>query len=452
MELNGLRPAESRDQSTVASLQALDEYAVELSDRTDPPALVPSVEPEPRASRAPKRRVVGIDAARGVALLGMMAVHALYTSDAQGNPTLSFLIAGGRAAALFAVLAGVGISLTTGRRTVRRGREGWAAAASLATRALALIVIGLVAGNADASFGTVILVYYGALFLLAIPLVFLSTRMVAATGIVTAFAVPVLSQLVRDGLPASLNDHPDLAFLLEEPVRVLADVFVTGEYPALPWVAYVCAGLVIGRMHLSSLRVARRLFGTGVAMAVVAKLVSWVALGQLGGSDRIFAAAKGSGIGPAEVTDLLRFGGAGSTPTDTWWWLASAAPHTSTPLDLIHTTGTALAVIGLMLLLTDAAKPARAAWATSTLKPLRVAGSMTLTLYCAHILFMNSPLDDFDAMPGYIVQIVAALTFAMVWSSMKGKGPLESVVTHLSRSTREAVLSRSGHDTRQVQP
>jgi len=101
-----------------------------------------------------------------------------------------------------------------------------------------------------------------------------------------------------------------------------------------------------------------------------------------------------------------------------------------------------MAVIGLMLLLTDAGRPARAAVAAAVLKPLRAAGSMTLTLYSAHILFVNSPLDMFSAGPGYLVQICFAMVFALVWSSISGSGPLESVVTKLSHHARDAVLNR----------
>jgi hypothetical protein len=61
------------------------------------------------------------------------------------------------------------------------------------------------------------------------------------------------------------------------------------------------------------------------------------------------------------------------------------------------------------------------------LAPLAAAGSMTLTLYTAHIVFMNSPLDEFDPTPGYVVQVVAALLFALVWRRRVGRGPLEGV-------------------------
>jgi hypothetical protein len=77
---------------------------------------------------------------------------------------------------------------------------------------------------------------------------------------------------------------------------------------------------------------------------------------------------------------------------------------------------------------------------------------MTLTLYAAHIVFMNSSLDEFSAVSGYLLQIVIAMLFALVWSSIKGKGPLESVVTSLSHHARDAVISRFADDPPRVQP
>jgi uncharacterized membrane protein len=56
-------------------------------------------------------RLRGIDAARGLALLGMLAVHLLPSRDDDGAISLSYRLASGRAAATFAVLAGVGLAL-----------------------------------------------------------------------------------------------------------------------------------------------------------------------------------------------------------------------------------------------------------------------------------------------------------------------------------------------------
>jgi uncharacterized membrane protein YeiB len=74
----------------------------------------------------------------------------------------------------------------------------------------------------------------------------------------------------------------------------------------------------------------------------------------------------------------------------------------------------------------------------AVLAPVAAAGSMTLTLYTASILFMNSPLDDFDPWPGYVVQIVVALVFGLAWRRLVGRGPVESVVTALTHRARDA--------------
>ncbi|MFH5824752.1 heparan-alpha-glucosaminide N-acetyltransferase domain-containing protein [Georgenia sp. AZ-5] len=380
---------------------------------------------------------MGVDATRGVALLGMMAVHALWAFDAEDNVTWTYALAAGRSAATFAVLAGVGISLMTGRRKVQApDRKG--VAASLAARAMLIGLIGFALGYADADITSVILVYYAVLFLLAIPLTFLPSWALAVTGAVIGVGMPVLSHLLRPGLPEASGGNPSFGYLLYRPGELLAELTLTGVYPALPWMAYICAGLFIGRLRLSSPRVAAGLVGAGVAAAGTASAVSWWAMGPLGGQDQLYATAPESGMTSTEVTDTLIWGAGGTTPTTTWWWLATDAPHTTTPLDLLHTTGVAVGLLGAFLLLADLAAR-RSPALMAALKVLGAAGGMTLTLYTAHVMFMNSPLDVFDATTGYLVQVVAALLFAFVWHRAVGRGPLEALVTKVARAARRAV-------------
>ena len=63
--------------------------------------------PSPQASSRSTPRLVGLDVARALAVLGMFAAH-----TAPGS--WLYTIAEGRAAALFAVLAGVSIALMSG--------------------------------------------------------------------------------------------------------------------------------------------------------------------------------------------------------------------------------------------------------------------------------------------------------------------------------------------------
>ena len=139
----------------------------------------------------PAGRVVGLDAARALALLGMMATHILVGVDADGV-TLPQQIAGGRASALFAVLAGVSLALMTGGTTPPRGRRRFVLSAGLAVRALLVALVGLLLGEVDSGIA-VILTYYGLLFLLGLPFLGLRTRPLVVLAGGWLLVVPVLS-------------------------------------------------------------------------------------------------------------------------------------------------------------------------------------------------------------------------------------------------------------------
>ncbi|GAA1947401.1 heparan-alpha-glucosaminide N-acetyltransferase domain-containing protein [Amycolatopsis minnesotensis] len=388
-------------------------------------------------------RLVAIDATRGIALLGMIAVHSLYESTANGSPTWTFAVFGGRAAAGFAVLAGVGIAFMTGRARVKRC-DALPTASMLAVRALAVTAIGLALGYADASFGAVILPYYGVMFLLAVPLVFLPTPVVAALGAAIAVGMPALSHVWLAHLPVANLDNPTVSDLVHQPLTLLTELSVNGEYPALPWMAYLCAGIVVGRLSLRSVKVAAAMLTAGVTMAVGSSVVSSLLLTRFGGLTHIWTAMPGSILTSAETAEMLALGGDGTVPVSTWWWLAVDAPHTSTPVDLIGTTGTAIGVLGLLLLLGHLTGKWARRVLTAVLSPLAAAGSMTLTLYVAHIVFINSDYDQYDATTGYLLQLVAALLIGLAWRATAGRGPLEALVTALAtRAKRLATRAPS---------
>ena len=129
-------------------------------------------------------------------------------------------------------------------------------------------------------------------------------------------------------------------------------------------------------------------------------------------------------------------------PTTTWWWLASDAPHSTTPVDLLHTTGTALAVLGAMLLLAGTLR----GWGSWLLVPLAAAGSMPLTLYCLHLLVLDAvaPGNRPDPMAFWAVQVVGALVLAPLWRHLVGRGPLEAGLAALTRRVTGASRGAPG--------
>lgn len=391
-------------------------------------------------------RIIGVDVARGLALFGMMATHVFDTFNGDGVPTAATVIAGGRSAATFVLVAGVSLAFMSGGRTVVHGRDRTAVAAGLAVRALLIGAIGLALGFAyHLDQVNVILPVYALLFLLAIPLLGLPPLVLAGVAAAVIALGPVLLVATAGaGLPyAGSSADPTLGILVHDPLGLLVQLLVTGSYPVVVYLAYLCAGLAIGRLDLGSRRLACWLLGGGLALAVTARIVSAVLLYPLGGLAPLISQSGMQGD-PARAAQLLLWepnqGTSQWYQETSWWYLALPSPHANTPVDLVHTLGSAMAVLGAALLLTRVPAAAR------LLRPVAVAGSMTLTLYCAHlVLLATGVLQDNDALL-YVLMVVAALAFATLWRRRFGQGPLERLVALPAGRARRVVAtgSRSG--------
>ncbi len=358
-------------------------------------------------------RLTGVDLARAVALLGMMTVHIWPSQTPDGDGSLVHAVFSGRASALFAVLAGVGLALVSGGARPVEGPDRTRVRVSIVLRAVVVAVVGLFLGELPSGLA-VILTYYGLLFLLAVPVLGLRARALGALSLGCAVVVPVLLFAVRDDLPR-LTANPSLLLLVEQPGDLLVTLLATGYYPVLAWSAYLFAGLAVGRLALSERRVQLALLGGGAALALGASLLSALLLGPFGGSDAIART-----LDPGQdVGELLGSNQYGAVPTTTGWWLAADSPHGTTPLDLLHTIGTSVAVLGAALLVAQAVRPL-------VLSPLAALGSMTLTLYSVHVVVMAATDNDAPAAL-YWTQVLAYLAFALVWVRAVGRGPLEAL-------------------------
>lgn len=369
----------------------------------------------------PRGRVVGLDVARCLALLGMIATHALVSRTPEGGPTFVQEVAGGRSSALFAVLAGASMALMSGRTEPVTGRAGVRVGARLVVRAMLVTLIGLVLGELDTSIA-VILTYYGVLFLLGIP--FLQLRAVplavlASLGVVIA---PVVSHLVRQYLPPPSYESPDLGMLLS-PLQLLTELTFTGYYPAATWLPYLVAGMALGRADLTPRRLAVALALGGQAVALLAKGISSLLLAQPGVSDVLTRTFTGPGDA-GDLENTLAHGLYGVTPTGSWWWLAVSAPHSGTAFDLAHTIGTSLSVIGVCLLV--------APLAPRVFAVVFGAGTMTLTLYSLHVVLRVPEAWPEDSVESFLRHAGLVLAIGAAYRLAGRSGPLERLVAFLS--------------------
>ncbi|HEX2074344.1 MAG TPA: hypothetical protein VHF92_11200, partial [Geodermatophilus sp.] len=73
--------------------------------------------------------------------------------------------------------------------------------------------------------------------------------------------------------------------------------------------------------------------------------------------------------------------------------------------------------------------------------PLRAAGAMTLTLYTAHVLVLQTGvLEDHPAMQYLLLLVAPSLVFAVLWRRRRAQGPLEALVGRAADAARQAVL------------
>lgn len=384
------------------------------------------------------RRLTGIDAARGIALLGMMATHIFPLYNEQtGVPSWTGLVLSGRSSALFAVVAGIGLALLTGGSQPRSGSALTADRRGIAVRALIIALAGLTLGGLDTSIA-IILFHYGVLFLLALPFVGMRVPKLALWAGGWLLLSPVAAYLIRPWIyehvsPPTLDTNITWdAFL--QPATLAADVLFTGFYPVVQWLSYLLIGMLIGRLRLGELPVQTGLVAAGITAAAGAKFLSYYLLLDKGGLEAILATNSGR-IWPLE--QMMEVNLAGVKQTGSWWWLAVSGPHSGTPLDLLHTAGTAAAVVGVCLLLTRA-RP-------NLLLPLSAAGAMTLTLYSVHVWIMSVT----DALPVppepvwlFWISAVAAAAIGIAFAKLGSRGPLEMVTHGASSLARHGSLAK----------
>ncbi len=358
-------------------------------------------ETQSAASRRPWRRLRGVDAARAIAVLGMVMVH--FGPNPRPETFLGDLygVSHGRASVLFALLAGVGIALLVGGRShgqpttrrpvfLDRGR--------LVFRGALLLPLGLWLQQLDHG-AYVILQYYAVYFLFAALVLTLPDRWLLAGGAAVLVGGPLIYLWGAMAAPEWYTGDPTS---LDDPAgKIIRDLLLSGKYPLVTWAAPLLAGLWIGRRNLAAPAVRWCLLVLGLAVAVTTALTSNWLTATLGGP-----------------FDSLREPGFAVLVTDT--------PHNQMPLWMLGSIGSACAVLGGMLLLAD--RLPRATW------PLVATGQLALTVYVGHLLLLDAfpELLKRDTVPEAFLTVGAFMLLAVavstLWRAVLPRGPLEAAL------------------------
>lgn len=185
------------------------------------------------------------------------------------------------------------------------------------------------------------------------------------------------------------------------PRGLLLDTFVNGTHPLLPWLAFLCAGMVLGR-HLGRP-------GAPVRPAALGVLAVVGALTTAGTSLVSHLVTRGS-------DDLVRLG----------MW--STRPFDRGVLYTLGTLGSSLAAFAVVSIVAERGRTTRA------VRALRVVGETTLSIYLAHAVVFRLVVDRAELVrpTGLDTALVLALgvwtvaaVLAIAWQRRFGLGPAE---------------------------
>ncbi|MBF4632818.1 DUF1624 domain-containing protein [Agreia pratensis] len=368
-------------------------------------------------------RIIGLDFARLLAILGMIAAH-VFLGKA---PEVVLIAVTGFPAALFAVLGGVSAVVST-RTMVGQGRIV-AGCASVVIRGLVILSIGLVLGLLP-NFIVMVLAYYGAALVVTGLLLWVPTWAVTvlATGLV--IASPYLILLVR----GATTPDPIAVPSLDSPISFLQTIGFTGFYPAITWLTYMLIGVCVGRCltaeHPSTPRALRvAVVGAGLAAVGIAS--------DLMSRAMTIAQLRHDGHSLSEAHKLVTSEGFGTPLSDGWIALLNGATHTGSSADILRTAGIAVVIIGLLVAATAQVKTPL----PQPLEAFRRAGAAPLTIYVLQfgsvpILLIGAsfllpenewlPIIKIGTLLAHIVLIIA---FGWILSRSNRRGPLEALVS-----------------------
>jgi uncharacterized membrane protein YeiB len=299
-----------------------------------------------------------------------------------------------RFAATFVLTAGVGVTLMTRSSIGDRDRTvdmRW----RLVRRGLLLYGGGLLF---DFVWPGTILPFYGAMFVLASALFTLRIRWILLVGALAALA----AWFVRWWVDEQSSVGESTAWLTDPAARsprgLLFDVFVNGTHPLLPWLAFFCSGIVLGRLLLHAW---------------------WRPVIAATGFVLYAGATIANAAGSSERARLL----------------LSDDPFDRGIVYVASALGTALIAFAAISWIADRFETA------PPIDALRRAGQMSLTIYLGHALLFNLAVDWLDLIePGGVgTALVAtavywstATALAVAYQHRYGRGPAERLYRRLT--------------------
>lgn len=356
-----------------------------------------------------KKRIIGIDVARALAVIGMIIVNFKIALGGNGANWVKSIVGffEGKAAATFVVLAGVGLAFMTNtairNKDVEKLKE---AQTRIVKRALILFLTGvsyIIIWPAD------ILHFYGIYMLIVLLLLRSSKWAIFITAVLLILVYPVLMLLLEYDSGWDFQTFEYESFWTVP--GFFYNLFYNGFHPVIPWTSFMLIGYWYGKQNLNSEKFVKKSFLISSALFIVIQIMSYLSISIL---------SEGDVETVKELSEIL-----------------GTSPMPPLPLYMFNGIAISIAVISACILVAKR-------FATSkTIDALQKTGQLALTFYVAHVIIGMGLIELINPakMGNYSIEFSAlyALTFsllcivfAVIWRNHKTSGPLEWVLRNLT--------------------
>jgi uncharacterized protein len=220
-----------------------------------------------------RQRIKGYDIARAIAVFIMVIVNfnlVLTRVDDVGVLSNILRLLQGKGAALFVVLAGVGVSLMINTSLVNKDKIKLKEKRNiLLKRALFLFVFGLIympLWPAD------ILHYYGLYIVICVLLMNSEAIKLWVAIVLLVVVYPLILGLINYeiGWNWTINEYVDFWTIN----GFLRNLFINGFHPVIPWVAFMLVGIWLGRQDMNDKNHRNSILWVSVVVFVIVQMVS----------------------------------------------------------------------------------------------------------------------------------------------------------------------------------
>lgn len=355
------------------------------------------------------KRIIGIDVARALAVIGMIIVNFKVVFGDTGASWVKSLagIFDGKAAATFVFLAGVGLALMTNSAIKNNDRQKFRLAQKRITkRALFLFVVGV---SYISIWPADILHFYGLYMLILLLVLRCSRNIILLLGLLLIAIYPLLI-LVWDyttGWNFNTLIYTDFWTLN----GFFRNLFFNGFHPVIPWTSFMLVGFWYGKQDLNNTAFVKKSFWISAITFIIIQCISYIS---------IYALYSESLNNFEDLTTIL-----------------GTNPMPPLPIYMCNGISIALAVTSACILIAKRFKN------NTIIDALYKTGQLALTFYVAHVIIgmgiieviqpkkMGTASIEFSLIYSLIFSLLC-VGFAVLWRKHKKSGPLEWLMRRLT--------------------